>query len=103
MSEQKNQNSAPATDPMAVWSMVLGILSYVSCGVFSAIPAVILGHISLGNIKKSNGRLNGKGMTYAGLILGYINIALTVFSIFVILILIFIFGVALFKGLNLSH
>ncbi|MGH9670491.1 MAG: DUF4190 domain-containing protein [Terriglobales bacterium] len=69
--------SAPAgtarTDGKATASLVLGLLSLV-CGVFAGIPAIVLGHISLSNIKKSAGRLKGEGMAMAGLIMGYISI-----------------------------
>jgi hypothetical protein len=61
----------PPNDKKAVWSMVLGILSWVCCGIFAGIPAVILGHMSHSNIKKSGGVLKGEGMAIAGLVLGY--------------------------------
>lgn len=40
-----------------------------------AIVAIVLGHISRSEIRKSNGRLQGEGMALAGLILGYAGIA----------------------------
>ena len=68
---------APATtDGKAVASMVLGIVSIFLClGIFSGIPAVILGHLSLSKIRKSMGRIQGNGMATAGLVTGYIGIA----------------------------
>src|SRR3979411_1023035 len=43
----------PKTDGGAVASMVLGIASIVLClNIFTGIPAIILGHISLSKIKK---------------------------------------------------
>jgi hypothetical protein len=65
----------------AVWSLVLGILGLVCCGAFTAIPAVICGHKAKASIKKSNGTLTGDGMALAGLILGYVGIALTIITI----------------------
>jgi type II secretory pathway pseudopilin PulG len=41
------------------------------------IPAIILGHLSRGDIKRSMGRLGGGGMALAGLIMGYISIGLS--------------------------
>jgi type IV pilus assembly protein PilA len=41
----------------------------------AAIVAIILGHISRSEIRKSNGRLRGGGMALVGLILGYAGIA----------------------------
>jgi hypothetical protein len=69
------------TSTGAVWSLVLGILGLICCGPFAAIPAVICGHTSQSNIKKSGGELTGDGMALAGLILGYIGIALSVVMI----------------------
>jgi type IV pilus assembly protein PilA len=37
--------------------------------------AIILGHLSLSEIKKSGGRLGGRGLAIAGLVLGYAGIA----------------------------
>ena len=69
--------AAPAgearTDGKATASLVLGLLSLV-CGLLAGIPAIILGHISLSNIKKSGGRLKGEGIALAGLIMGYISV-----------------------------
>jgi hypothetical protein len=57
-------------------SLVFGCAQFVVCPVIGAIVAVITGHISRGQIKRSNEQ--GAGMALAGLILGYIGIALTV-------------------------
>jgi type IV pilus assembly protein PilA len=48
------------------------------CGIINVFPlfiaAIILGHISLSEIKKSGGRLKGEGVAIAGLVLGYLGI-----------------------------
>jgi hypothetical protein len=68
----------PRIAPIAIWSLVLGILSF-NCGLlFTSIPAVICGHIAWSKIRKSRGALRGKGIAIAGLILGYIAIPLGV-------------------------
>jgi hypothetical protein len=41
-----------------------------------AIPAVICGHLALGRIQRSGGSLGGRGLALAGLITGYVGIAL---------------------------
>ncbi|MBA7636270.1 hypothetical protein ES703_43886 [subsurface metagenome] len=46
--------------------MVLGILSVFTCGI-TAIPAVILGIISLVKIEKSGGRLTGRVFAIVGI------------------------------------
>jgi hypothetical protein len=64
----------PETDGKAVASLVLGILSFIF-SVLTGIPAIILGHISRSEIRKSAGRLGGDGMALAGLIMGYLSLA----------------------------
>jgi type II secretory pathway pseudopilin PulG len=76
----------PPTDAKAIVSLILGIMSIAFClTIFSGIPAVILGHISLSSIRKSMGRLKGNGLATAGLVLGYIGI---VFGLLYIAVLI---------------
>jgi hypothetical protein len=67
----------PPTDGKATASMVFGILSILCCGILAGIPAIILGHISKSNIRKSMGQLGGGGMATAGLVMGYISIGLS--------------------------
>ena len=71
----------PQTDGKATASLILGILSILCFGLFTGLPAIILGHISRGNIEQSRGRLTGSGMALAGLILGYVSIASTILLI----------------------
>jgi len=61
------------TDGKAVASLILGIGGLTFFSIFAGIPAVILGHMSRSNIKKSMGALKGEGMALAGLIMGYIS------------------------------
>jgi hypothetical protein len=69
------------TCALAVWSLVLGILSLVCLGVFSGIPAVICGHLAESRIRKSGGALGGGGLAIGGLVTGYIGTVLTTFAI----------------------
>ncbi len=62
------------TDGKAVASLVLGLLSFL-LSFLTGIPAIILGHMSRGEIRRSGGRLKGDGMAVAGLVLGYISVA----------------------------
>jgi type II secretory pathway pseudopilin PulG len=61
------------TDGKATASLVLGILSLLCLSIFAGIPAIILGHMSKANIRRSMGRLKGDGMATAGLVMGYIS------------------------------
>ena len=51
------------------------------CGIFTfflpaSIAAIILGHISLSDIRNSAGRIGGKGIAIAGLVLGYLGLTI---------------------------
>jgi len=71
----------PKTSALAIWSLVLGILSLVCFTIFTAIPGVICGHKALSRIKRSNGTLTGQGLAIAGLVTGYMGIAWAIFVI----------------------
>jgi Domain of unknown function (DUF4190) len=71
----------PSTAPIAIWSLVLAILSFFCGWLFTAIPAVICGHVARSKIHKSGGALGGMGIATAGLIVGYIAIAVGVMGI----------------------
>ncbi|MCU1332752.1 MAG: hypothetical protein JWM08_1744 [Candidatus Angelobacter sp.] len=69
------------TDGKATASLILGVLSLLCFGLLTGLPAIILGHISRGNIERSRGRLSGAGLALTGLILGYVSIVSTVLII----------------------
>jgi dienelactone hydrolase len=66
----------PATCGMGITSMVLGIISIVTCLIPLGIFAVIFGHVSLSRIKRSGGLVTGAGMAIAGLVMGYLTSAI---------------------------
>lgn len=53
---------------LAVWSLILGILSLMCFGMFSGIPAVICGHLAQSRIRHSGGALGGGGLAIGGLV-----------------------------------
>jgi len=71
----------PKTSALAIWSLVLGILSLVCFTIFTGIPGVICGHKALSKIKQSGGAVSGQGLAIAGLITGYLGIAWAVIMI----------------------
>jgi hypothetical protein len=73
--------TVPYTPALAIWSLILAILSFTCGWLFTAIPAVICGHIARSKIRKSGGALGGKGIATAGLILGYIALVLCIIGI----------------------
>src|SRR5262245_64816920 len=68
------QTASPKNSRLAIWSLVLGILSLTCFGFLSGVPAVICGHNARSRIKRSGGTLCGAGLALAGLITGYIAI-----------------------------
>jgi type IV pilus assembly protein PilA len=62
--------SEAKTSGMAVASLVCGIVNVFPVSII----AIVLGHISLSQIRKSAGRLKGQGLAIAGLVLGYLGI-----------------------------
>ena len=73
--------TVPRTPPVAIWSLILAVLSFTCGWLFTAIPAVICGHIARAKIRKSGGALGGRGIATAGLILGYIALVLGIMGI----------------------
>ena len=64
---------ASETSGLAIGSLICGILFFIFP---SAVAAVIMGHISRAEIRRSGGRKTGDGMALAGLVLGYIGLSI---------------------------
>lgn len=73
--------TVPRTPAVAIWSLVLAVLSFTCGWLFTAIPAVICGHIARSKIRKSGGAIGGKGIATTGLVLGYIGLVLGIMGI----------------------
>jgi len=65
---------APETSGKAIFSLICGILFFIPFPPFF-IVAIIFGHLSLSEIRRSAGRLAGRGLAIAGLVLGYVGVA----------------------------
>lgn len=77
----------PPTSGLGIVSMVLGILSpffFLACGasIFTAIGAVICGHLSLLKKGDASGRAPSRGSAITGLVLGYTFLVLSPFAIY---------------------
>jgi hypothetical protein len=92
------QSSDAQRSGKAIASLVLGILSLATFGIFAGRPsagtlfcvvagiaAISLGHVSRSQIKRSQDRLTGKGTALAGLILGYLGVVPSLLSIVIFL------------------
>jgi uncharacterized membrane protein len=65
--------TAPSTNGFAVASLVLGCLF---CLLITGILAVIFGNVALGQIQRSQGAQRGRGLAIAGIVLGWVAIAI---------------------------
>jgi Domain of unknown function (DUF4190)/zinc-ribbon domain len=68
------------TDGKAIASLICGICFFIFP---AAVAAIILGHLSLSEIKRDAGRLTGRGMATAGLVLGYAGVLFIPFILIV--------------------
>ena len=57
------------TSPMAIISLVAGILGWTLLPLLGSIVAVVTGHMARGEIRRAPERLEGDGLATAGLIL----------------------------------
>jgi hypothetical protein len=62
----------PETSGKAIFSLICGILFVI---LPLSIVAVIFGYIALSEIRKSPGRLKGRGLAITGIVLGYLGVA----------------------------
>ena len=67
--------AAPKNNGLATGSMVVSIFS-ILCIQPIGIVGAIMGHVALGQIKKSGGTQGGRGMAIAGIVIGWIAFAL---------------------------
>lgn len=79
--------SAPPTSNTALVSLIMAILGWVVLPVIGSLLAVVFGHAALGEIDRSGGRISGRGLAQAGLILGYAGLAVSVLSILLLVAL----------------
>ena len=72
----------PKTSGLAIASLVCGITAWTILPILlTAIAAVITGHLAKKEIRAGGGTITGNGMATAGLILGYVNIALFIVAV----------------------
>gem|GEM_PF-1829738 len=86
-SQPTQPHATPSTHKGAMVSLVLGLLSFVFGGPLTAVPAIVMGHKARKEMTL-HPHLQGKGLATAGLVLGYLQVALFV----VMLVVYFVFA-----------
>lgn len=82
--------AAPApTSTAAILSLVFGILAWVGLPLIGSVIAIISGSMARAEIRNSGGAVQGDGLAITGLILGWVQLALI---LLVVLMIIFVFG-----------
>ena len=86
-----NAPRPPATNTLAILSLVFGVLAWTFLPLLGAVVAIITGHMARGELRQSQpaGHETGDGLAVAGLVLGWLQLVLTVMAFFAI---IFVFG-----------
>lgn len=68
------------TNIWAIVSLVSGVLAWLGVFGLGGIAAVISGHVAKSQIRASGGTMGGDGIATAGLVLGYLNIAVALIA-----------------------
>jgi len=79
-------SAAPQTSGMAIGSLIASVLGLI-IPIVGGIVGLILGYIAKKQIRESGGTLKGGGLATAGIVIGWIEVALPVLATCVIVIL----------------
>jgi hypothetical protein len=63
---------------MAIASLIMGITGFMCLPVLGSILALVFGYIGKGQVDRSQGAQNGRGVALAGIVMGWIGIILTI-------------------------
>lgn len=78
-------NPSDKASSTAIWALVLGIASWVLCGIIAAVPAWIVGKKELNAIAEGRSSQAGKTMAQVGMWLGIVQVIFSVLAIFALL------------------
>ena len=68
--------TGPTSSGKATASLVLGILGLVFCPLICSVLALVFGHQGRNEIDGSGGRISGRGVATAGIILGWVGLVI---------------------------
>jgi hypothetical protein len=66
---------------MAIVALVLGVISFMGLFFIAGVGAIATGHLARREIRASGGQVSGGGLATAGLVLGYINVLLSILGL----------------------
>lgn len=81
-------STKPTTESSAIVALVLGIAGLFVLPVILSIPAVIVGKSAEKKIQSSGGTLGGSELAKAGVICGWIGIALGILGIIAVIVVV---------------
>lgn len=87
---------APRLGTWALTSMICGAVSIVTLQWVVALLAVVFGFVGLSEVKKSAGQVEGRGFAIAGVVMGFVTIAIGL----AIVVLYILYLVVLFSALG---
>ena len=80
------------THTLAVLSLAFGLLAWFGLPVIAAVVAVVCGHVARAEIDRAPETFEGRGMALVGLVLGWLNLAVS--ALIVAAIFLFFGGLA---------
>ena len=94
-------NTQKQTSPLAIVSLVAGILGWTLLPFLGSVGAIIAGHMARREIRRSPGTLDGDGLAIVGLALGWSSVFF--WAVGVLIAILFFGGIAaLLAWLGLS-
>ena len=85
-------NPNPKTSPLAITSLVTGLLGWTLMPVLGSLVAIVTGHMARAEIRRSAGALDGDGLATVGLVLGWLPLMLGMLGL--VAVFMFLGGIA---------
>lgn len=82
----------PRTSGFAIASLICSIAGWFLVPFIGGVLGVIFGHIARREIRHSQGWKSGDGLALAGLIIGYLHIALIVLAVVILILVAIVFA-----------
>ena len=79
--------AAPQTSGLAIGSLIASILGLTLFPTIGSIIGLILGYMARNQIRDSGGTMTGEGLATAGIILGWVGVALAVIGICLVVLM----------------